>query len=89
MPLQTPHLDLEARRWQAAVDAVNLRNDLTAEVRRAPSGDNALVTVRMRTATDESIALWETLMEPGQAATEFDLLCETAEWQEMIAQGVG
>ena len=58
MPLQTPHLDLEARRWQAAVDAVNLRNDLTAEVRRAPSGDNALVTVRMRTATDESIALW-------------------------------
>ena len=39
--------------------------------------------------TDESIALWETLMEPGQAATEFDLLCETAEWQEMIAQGVG
>ncbi len=38
MPLQTPTIDLEARRWRAVVDAVHGKSDLEVNLRRVSFG---------------------------------------------------
>ena len=76
-------LELEAKRWRAAVDAVNGKNDLRAILE--PRDGWMHITIEESRITDESIALMKEL----GSAFRVHLQCKTAEWQEMLAQGVG
>ena len=73
--------ELEAKRWQAAIDAVYGRNDLQITIMRRR--DDTLIELDEPTVTEESIEL---MKELGAAYRVF-LKCSTAEWAEMLAQG--
>lgn len=76
-------IDLEARRWRAAVDAVNGKNELWVSL--VHDEGVTLMTLNVGRATDTALKLWREL----QATTPIIRKIKTAEWQEMLAQGVG
>jgi len=78
--------ELEARRWRAAVDAAWRRNGLT--IRILPVFDDKTMIALSDTGIDSDASeLWSTLMEPGRTKAQIGLICRTAEWVEMLAQG--
>ena len=75
--------ELEAKRWQAAVDAALGNNDLDVLIMPsdAKEGD-VLVTLQYRRHTEESIALWQSL---DGRSLNIGLRCLASEWREMLA----
>lgn len=78
-----PPTELEARRWQAALDAVRGKNELAVRIEHREGRTTLWLYLDYR--SEETLALWETLGEFGGA--NICLPCTTAEWVEMLAQG--
>ena len=78
--------ELEAKRWQAAVDAAWGRNELMVSLLHQDGVTT--VTLRVGRVTDESLETWQSI-GGGHHGAQIAMGCKTAEWQEMLAQGVG
>lgn len=73
--------ELEARRWQAALDAVRGRNEFWVSIVHQDGITKIMLNVGR--ATSESLAAWREI----QGTVPIPLTCTTAEWVEMLAQG--
>lgn len=79
-------LELEAKRWRAAVDAVNGKNELLVSLLHQDGVTT--VTLRVGRLTEQSLEMWQSI-GGGYHGAQIAIGCKTSEWQEMLAQGVG
>ena len=78
--------ELEAKRWPAAIDAVNGKNELLVSLLHQDGVTT--VTLRVGRGTEESLETWQSI-GGGYHGAQIAIGCKTSEWQEMLAQGVG
>ena len=78
--------ELEAKRWQAAIDAVNGKNELLVSLLHQDGVTT--VTLRVGRVTEESLETWQSI-GGGHHGAQIAISCKTSEWVEMLAQGVG
>lgn len=76
-------LGVQRAQWEAAIDAAYCRNDLKIEIAKQDDG-RAQITLQLGVATEESIALWDSICCGAPVVT---LRCTAAEWFELLAWG--